>query len=192
LTAAVFLGYASFTNACDKYLIKAPKTPQSGSFCYDGGMKLRYLVIPLVTVLVAVVGSRFTSVGLESWYATIKKPAWTPPGSVIGAVWTTIFILSTASALILWNTAAAKARLPLLATVFLLNAALNVAWSWLFFVQHRLTLAGWEAVLLDLSCIALVVLAWPLSRLAAALLVPYAAWVAFATYLTFTIARMNR
>lgn len=122
----------------------------------------------------------------------LKKPAWTPPGSVIGAVWTTIFVLSTIAALIIWNAPAAKPKLPVFAAVFLLNAVLNIAWSWLFFVQHRLTLAGWEALLLDLTCVALVVLAWPISRLAAALLMPYAAWVAFASYLTFTVARMNR
>ena len=155
-------------------------------------MKPHYLIIPLVTVLVAVIGSRFTSVGLAEWYGTIKLPSWTPPGGVIGAVWTTIFILSTASALIIWNTPSAKAKLPVFAAVFLANAALNVLWSWIFFVQHRLVVAGWEAVLLGLTCVALVVLAWPVSRLAAALLMPYAAWVAFASYVTFTVARLNR
>lgn len=155
-------------------------------------MRPNYLLIPLVTVLVAVIGSSFTSTGLGDWYTALKKPEWTPPGSVIGAVWTTIFILSTAAALIIWNAPAAKGKLPAFAIIFLANAVLNIAWSWLFFVQHRLTLAGWEAALLDLTCIALVVMAWPVSRLAAALLVPYAAWVAFATYLTFTIAKMNR
>ncbi len=155
-------------------------------------MKPQHLIIPLVTILVAVIGSRFTSVGLAEWYGSIKLPPWTPPGGVIGAVWTTIFVLSTAAALIIWNAPAAKSKLPLFAAVFLLNAALNVAWSWLFFVQHRLALAAWEAVLLDLTCIALVVLAWPVSRLASALLMPYAAWVAFASYLTFTVARLNR
>jgi len=155
-------------------------------------MKPNYIVIPLVTVLVSVVGQSFTSAGLESWYATLTLPSWTPPGGVIGAVWTTIFVLATASALILWNAPGAEKRRPVLASAFLANAALNVLWSWIFFVQHRLTLAGWEAILLDLSVIVLIVLAWPISRLAAMLLVPYAAWVAFASYLNFTIAGMNR
>ena len=155
-------------------------------------MKPNYIVIPLVTVLVSLLGQRFTSSGLEAWYKTLTLPSWTPSGGVIGAVWTTIFILATASALILWNAPAAKGRLPVLAAAFLANAALNVLWSWIFFAQHRLTLAGWEAILLDLSVIVLIVLAWPVSRLAATLLVPYAAWVAFASYLTFTVAKLNR
>lgn len=155
-------------------------------------MKPNYLIIPLVTALVSVLGQRFTSSGLEAWYGTLTLPPWTPSGAAIGAVWTTIFVLATASALILWNAPAAKARQPVLAAAFLGNATLNVLWSWIFFVQRRLTLAGWEAVLLDLSVLVLIVLAWPVSRLAAMLLVPYAAWAAFASYLTFAVAKLNR
>jgi len=155
-------------------------------------MRPNYLIIPLITVLVSVLGQRFTSSGLASWYKTLNLPSWTPPGSVIGLVWTIIFACATASALILWNAPAAKARLPVLAAAFLVNAALNVLWSWIFFAQRRPTIAGWEAILLDLSILVLIALAWPISRLAALLLVPYAAWVAFAAYLNFTIARLNR
>lgn len=155
-------------------------------------MKANYLIIPLVTVAVAVIGSRFTSSGLGGWYRSINLPAWTPPGGVIGLVWTTIFALSTASALIVWNAPNAKAKLPLFAALFLLNAALNVLWSYLFFSRHRIGAAVFEAILLDLTVIALIVLAWPISRPASALLMPYAAWVAFASYLTYNVWKLNR
>jgi len=155
-------------------------------------MKPNYLIIPLVTVLVAVLGSSFTSAGVAGWYKTIQLPSWTPPGSVIGAVWTTIFTLSTVAALILWNGPHSKTRLPIIAGVFILNALLNVLWSWLFFSKHLLGLAIWEALALDATCIALVALAWPLSRLASALLMPYAAWVAFASFLTYNVWKLNR
>ncbi len=49
--------------------------------------------------------------------------------------------------------------------------------------------AGVEIVALEGTTIALIVRAWPLSRLAALLLVPYALWVAFATALTWAMAR---
>ncbi|WKZ29262.1 MAG: TspO/MBR family protein [Patescibacteria group bacterium] len=154
-------------------------------------MKPNYAIIPLVTVLTAVLGSRFTSSGLGSWYSTINLPSWTPPGGVIGLVWTTIFTLTAISALILWNTPSARLKLPTFAAVFLLNAALNVFWSYLFFSRHQIGAAVWEAIVLDLTVIVLIVLAWPISRLAAALLVPYAAWVAFASYLTYSVWKLN-
>ncbi len=154
-------------------------------------MKLNYLIIPLITFLVSVTGSRLTSGGMD-WYKTIKLPAWTPPGSVIGFVWTTIFILSTISALIVWNKFSRNKRFAWIIGLFLINAGLNVLWSFLFFNQH---LIGWsviEAGLLGLSVIGLIILIGPISRLAAWLLAPYAAWVSFATYLTYIIWTLNK
>ncbi len=155
-------------------------------------MKINYFIIPAVTVLVAVAGSGLTKIGLAGWYQKLKLPAWTPSGAVIGAVWTTIFVLTAAAALIVWNQTGPKPQLGLIAAVFLLNAALNVFWSFLFFRQHWMLAAGWEAAALDLSVIVLIVLCWPISRVAAGLLAPYAAWGAFATYLTFTVWRLNK
>lgn len=66
-------------------------------------MKLNYLVIPLITVIVAVSGSSFTNQGLNSWYNTLKLPLIAPPGWFIGLIWTIIYILATVSAIILWN-----------------------------------------------------------------------------------------
>jgi len=155
-------------------------------------MKLNYIVIPLITILVAVLGNLFTSSGIDSgWYDSITKPAWTPAGSIIGAVWTLLFILATISALIVWNKAPRSRRFWWIVGVFLINAVLNVFWSFLFFNQHLLGAAIWEAGLLGLSVVALVVLIWPISRLASALLIPYAAWVFFAAYLTYSIWALN-
>ncbi len=155
-------------------------------------MKLNYLVIPLVTIAVAAGGSVLTSAGVSGWYKTIKLPAWTPPGSVIGMVWTVIFVLTAAAALLVWNSPGPRPRLGLIAGLFLLNAGLNVLWSFLFFRLHLLAASGWEAVALDLTVIALIIVCWPISRGASALLAPYAGWVAFASYLTFTVWRLNR
>jgi len=155
-------------------------------------MKANYFIIPIITLVVAVGGSVLTSAGVDGWYKTIRLPAWTPPGSVIGTVWTVIFILTAIAALLVWNSPGAKPRFGVIAAVFLLNAALNVIWSLLFFRLHLMFAAGWEAILLDLTIIALIVLCWPISRLSAVLLLPYAGWVAFAAYLTFTVWSLNK
>ena len=155
-------------------------------------MKINYIVIPLITVLVATLGSWFTSGGINSgWYSQITKPVWTPSGSFIGIVWTTIFVLSTISVLIVWNKAPHNSRFKLIIFVFIINAFLNVLWSFVFFQLHFLGLAVLEAIRLWTSVAILIFIIWSVSRLASILLLPYAAWVAFATYLAYMIWRLN-
>lgn len=154
-------------------------------------MKWNFILIPLAVIVVAGFGSLLTGGGME-WYRSIKLPSWTPPGSIIGTVWTIIFILTAVSAIIFWSKAPHDSRFWAVVAIFILNGLLNVLWSYLFFNQHLLGAATVEAALLDLSVIALIILIWPISRLASALLFPYAAWVAFATYLTYIVSSLNK
>ena len=154
-------------------------------------MKMSFIFIPLTVFGVAAFGSWLTGGGME-WYKTINLPAFTPPGSVIGAVWTIIFILTAISALIFWQKAPRDKRFSWAATFFILNGALNIFWSYLFFNRHWLGAAVWEAGILDLSVIVLIILIWPVSRLASTLLMPYAVWTTFATYLTYVIWSLNK
>jgi len=154
-------------------------------------MKLNYLVIPLITLGVAWLGNWLTGGGMD-WYQTIKLPAWTPPGSVIGFAWTIIFILGAISALIVWNKVPHQGRFWWIIIIFLINALLNIFWSFLFFNQHLIGPAVWEAGLLGLSVLVLIILIWPLSGRAAWLLIPYGGWVTFATYLTYMVWSLNR
>lgn len=155
-------------------------------------MKINYLLIPLFAIAVSSLGSYFTSNAVNSWYLAIKKPSFTPPGSVIGAVWTVIFILATISVLIVWNKFDHNAYFWKIIGVFIVNGFLNILWSYLFFYKHSMYLAIWEAGILCLSVLVLIFLIWPLSAMAASLLVPYSAWVAFATYLTYTLYYLNK
>lgn len=153
-------------------------------------MKLHYIYIPLVTFLVAAAGSYFTGLGMD-WYATLTLPSFTPAGGVIGTVWTVIFVLTAVSAIILWNQARGRARARIIG-LFLINACLNLLWSVLFFYGQQIFASIVEMVLLEATVIALIVLAWPVSRAAAFLLLPYAAWVAFATYLASNVWFLNK
>jgi tryptophan-rich sensory protein len=153
-------------------------------------MHISYILIPLVTILVAYIGGRLTARSVATWYRTLHKPSWTPQGSVIGAVWTVLYILAAISALIVWNL---STPVPLIvATLFILNAVVNVLWSYVFFYLHKMGPAIWVCLFLDLTIVLLIWLIAPLSTLAAWLLVPYAAWVTFASYLNYRVWAMNR
>lgn len=155
-------------------------------------LKPNYFIIPLVTIATAALGSFLTSSGM-SWYDTqLIQPAITPPKIAFPIAWNIIFILTTISALIIFNSKkASKIRKRLIADLFIANAALNVLWSLLFFNLRLLTPALVEMVLLEMTLVALMMLIWRTSKLSSLLLLPYAIWVAFATYLTSQIVLLN-
>ncbi len=153
-------------------------------------LKPNHIAIPLITTATISAGSWVTSAGMN-WYKTINLPEFTPPGSFIGTVWTILFILATISALIVWNKIAGKRKI-IIGFAFILNALLNVGWSVLFFGLHLVGPAIYEAALLGVSVLVLMILVWRTSKTAAWLLAPYLAWVSFATFLTYTIWSLNR
>jgi benzodiazapine receptor len=153
-----------------------------------GGFLLRLLVFGVLSFGAASVGSLFTSRGLGAWYGGLAKPRWTPPGAVIGAVWTVLFALLAIASALVWRNAKPAGY----TAVLVANLVLNVLWSYLFFARRNPSAALLELPVLEASCLALIALAAPFSRAAALLLVPYSVWVAFAGFLNWTIVRMNR
>ena len=141
-------------------------------------------------LVTALLGGRFTALGIGPWYRGLAKPPWTPSGRVIGAVWTTLYVLIAVASALVWSRAAEAPRAY--AVLLLVNLSLNAAWCWLFFGIRRPNLAMAEIVALWIMSVALVALAARVSTTAAAMLVPYAAWVAFAGCLNGTIVKMNR
>jgi len=151
----------------------------------------KYLFISAIFWIgVSLVGSMATSLGMD-WYRGLILPGITPPGSLIGAVWTVIFTLTAASMSIALASRTSKDVRRKVFVVYAVNAALNLLWSVLFFDLHFIGAAFIEAIVLGLSVIAVIVIVRPISRFAAIMLIPYAAWVSFAAYLTFLIGRLN-
>ena len=148
------------------------------------------IIIAGFVILVALVGSHF-SVMNRDWYDALSKPSWQPPNWAFGVVWTVLFILFAVSLILVWNTRPHTALHYAIMAAAVLNGILNVAWSALFFGNKLIFPAAYEAMLLFLSVILVMLLAWPISRPAGLLLIPYAVWTAFASFLTLTIYRLN-
>lgn len=124
------------------------------------------------------------------WYSALKKPSWNPPAWIFGPVWTSLYIMMGIAAWSVWKQGGVAAqRLPL--TVFMVQLALNAAWTPLFFGLHWIGAAFAEMIVLWLAIAATIALFRPVNRAAAWLLVPYHAWVSFAAALNFTLWRLN-
>ena len=154
-------------------------------------MKLNYLLIPILVFITAFLGSILTDPN-STWYKSLKLPSFAPPGYVIGIVWTIIFILCAISAIIIWNKLPHNNLFGWIIIIFVINALLNIGWSLLFFNQHQILASLIEIIFLEISVILLIVLSWKGAQIASYLLMPYAAWVLFATYLTYNIYQLNK
>ncbi|QCK88863.1 tryptophan-rich sensory protein [Phreatobacter aquaticus] len=143
----------------------------------------------LVCFAVAALGSLATSAGLASWYPTLTKPSFNPPNWLFGPVWTVLYVMiAVAGARLVLSSAGDKG--PVLAA-YGTQLALNCAWSWVFFYAQRPGLAVIVIAALWLSIVATIVLAWPKDRVASWLMMPYLAWVSFASLLNIAIWRLN-
>ena len=154
------------------------------------GRIVSIIIIAGFVILVAALGSHF-SVMNRGWYDALNKPSFQPPNWVFGVVWTALFILFAISLILIWNTQPHTRLHCVIMAAAVLNGILNVAWSALFFGNKLIFLAIYDAALLCLSVILMMILAWPISRLGSLLLIPYAIWTAFATFLTWAIYRLN-
>ncbi len=127
---------------------------------------------------------------MNAWYETLKRPPLTPPSWVFAPAWTGLYAMIAVS-IFLYFRSHPKPHLKLAAVILTLHLASNFAWTWLFFGLRAPGIALADILFLDVSLVALVLLFWPASRLAALLLVPYLAWVLFATYLNAGFYRLN-
>lgn len=142
-----------------------------------------------VCLLTGFLGSLATQSAIETWYAGIAKPSWTPPNWVFAPVWTTLYIAMGVAVWLVWRKRGAALRTSM--SLFFLQLALNLAWSYLFFGMHW-PLGGLLDIVALWVAIAMTTRAFRAESVAAAgLMLPYLLWVSYASALNFAIWQMN-
>ena len=155
-------------------------------------MRSSYIIIPLLTVIVALLGKTVVqSCDAWTWYQALQLPGLTPPNWVFPIAWNIIFICAALAAIIVWNSFTRNLQFWAIIGLFIANAALNILWTYLFFGKHLIAYALFEAIILELVTIAMMLLIAARSMTISLLLLPYVAWVLFAIYLNYMIWMMN-
>jgi tryptophan-rich sensory protein len=155
----------------------------------SGQRRKPILIAASAAVAVAGLGALMTDLG--PWYVALRKPSWQPPDWLFGPAWTLIFGLCALSGYLAWRNAPNRGGRDGVIALFALNAFLNVFWSALFFRLKRPDWALPESGLLWLSILLMIVALFRYSKTASALLVPYLAWVLFATVLNWAVVELN-
>lgn len=132
-------------------------------------------------------GASSSGGGSGEWYRDLVKPPGTPPSWVFGPVWSVLYLMTGwAGGLLVVKRAWCAVRL------FVAQFALNLAWSPVFFALQQPAVALVVIVAMGLLIGLTVRAANPVSPTAARLLLPYWAWVTYATWLNGGIVFLNR
>ena len=143
----------------------------------------------VVTFAASAIGA-VASIQAKSFYSQLVQPAWAPPSSLFGPVWTFLYALMAIAAWLVWRSGGFRSNRIAL-SLYLVQLALNAFWSWFFFAWHRGALAFADIVLLWVLIVATVVSFLRVRPLAGALLTPYLLWVGFASVLNYSVWQLN-
>ena len=151
----------------------------------------KLIIAIIIPVAVGAISGFFTATGVESWYQTINKPSWNPPGWIFAPVWTTLYIMMGVALFLVWKSDSSDILKKTAITLFTIQLVLNFFWSFIFFDQHQIGWALVEIIAMWIFILLTIFAFGNISKLAAWLLVPYISWVSFATILNYTIWKLN-
>ena len=144
----------------------------------------------LAVVFAAAAIGAAASIDASAFYARLARPAWAPPASAFGPVWSVLYLLMGLAAWLVWRNRGAD-RLRLALILFISQLCANALWSWLFFAWRNGALAFADVLILLALIAATIAVFWRISRLAGLLMLPYFAWVTLASALTWAVWRGN-
>lgn len=158
-------------------------------------LRMSYLRWALVTVpaivFLGMVSGRLSNSGFGNrWFAALDLPEIMPPGIVFAIVWPLLYLLMGLALAVIIHARGARGRGAAI-MLFLVQLLCNLAWSPLFFRAHEVTLAFYLLlVTLALSLVTTVLFA-RIRTNAALMMVPYLAWLAFASVLAYQVMIKN-
>jgi translocator protein len=144
----------------------------------------------VIAQLAGVVGSFFTASNIQTWYAFLEKPFFSPPNWLFAPAWVTLYALMGIATFLVWQKRKeinAKSALCLYGAQLVLNAS----WSIVFFGLQSPFWAFWVIVVLWLLVFLTMVRFWKIRRAAGILFVPYILWVSFAAVLNLAVWQLN-
>lgn len=137
------------------------------------------------------IGSVFTYPSIASWYVFLNKPSFSPPSWLFGPAWITLYTLMGIAFYLIWQKGEQKKAVKSALVLFIFHLVVNTLWSILFFGLRSPILGLLDISLLWVLIVLIIKRFYQLDKTAAYLLIPYLAWVSFASLLNFAVWRLN-
>lgn len=161
--------------------------------CFMGAYKrIRKEVLAINILIPLLVGgvSALLTGDNRSFYRTIERPSFAPPGFLFPIVWTILYILMGISSYLIYESGSEDRKKALI--TYGIQLAMNFAWSFFFFCFRAFLFSFIWLVLLWIAIIVMIVQFAKINRVAAYLQIPYLLWVTFAGVLNFAIYLLNK
>lgn len=154
--------------------------------------QIPFIISLSITLAIGFAASYFTRPEIAGWYATLHKPAFTPPPWAFPIAWTIIYVMIATAAYLVWKKRDNSADYKRARVIYFIQLLFNFSWSIVFFGMHQILgalmiiLVLWVLIILNIFGFK------KFSRSAAWLLTPYLLWVSFASALNYSIYLLNR
>ncbi len=145
----------------------------------------------IVAELAGIVSALFMGDSIAAWYSFLNKPFFSPPNWVFGPVWTFLYASMGVAAYMVWRKRHGHNRSHLALRLYWAQLLFNFLWTIAFFGARNIALGLADIVLLLALIVATTVYFFKVRRAAGWLMVPYVAWVSFATALNVALFALN-
>ena len=153
----------------------------------------RILAVVVTCLVIGYFSGMVTRSSVTTWFPTLIKPSFNPPSWVFAPVWSILFVMMGVAAGLVWDRIEAEREAVKKALIFFaIQLGLNALWSYLFFGLRNPMLAGLEIIVLWLMIFETYIQFVKINKIAGYLLLPYLAWVGFASVLNGSIWWLNR
>ena len=136
-----------------------------------------------------------TQSSVTTWFPTLNKPFFNPPSWLFGPVWATLYAMMGIALWFVWNAPQTTQQDQLQRKkgiiIFAIQLVFNFLWSFLFFGMRNPLFALFDIVLMLITIILTIIIFRKINTKTTPLLVPYLAWVSFATLLNASIWWLN-
>lgn len=154
---------------------------------------MKILIWVATCMAVGYLSGMATQSGVKTWFPTLVKPSFNPPGWLFAPVWSMLYIMMGIAAGLVWDRIdfqKEEVRKALL--FFVIQLALNALWSFLFFGIRNSMLALIEIIILWLMIYETYIKFGKINKFAGYLFIPYLLWVSFAMVLNASIWWLNK
>jgi benzodiazapine receptor len=138
------------------------------------------------------IGAIFTTPAIPTWYVGLRKPRFTPPNSVFGPIWITLYLLMGVAVFLVWREGLSQQGVMVAFIIFWVQLVLNILWSVIFFGLKSLLGGMVMIILLWITILVNIIMFFGVSPIAGGLLIPYIVWVSIAGNLNARVWTLNR